>query len=135
MSSIEPHINPYHEDRCKKDLGGFIVTCGDGAELLEFGEEVLNQVARFVHIFIVGARSFSVGLWRDDDLFSCLFERFYDSFISIKRFIRKNGLCRDAWQKSVRTLQITGLSRRKDEVEGIAESIDNGVDFGRQPAF
>lgn len=33
--------------------GGFIVSCGNASELLEFGEEIFNQVARFIEFFIV----------------------------------------------------------------------------------
>ena len=101
MSSIEPYVSSYHENRSKKDPGGFIVACGDGAELLEFGEEILDEVPRLVHVLVVGTRSFSVGLWWDDNLFSGPLQRFYDSFIGIKGFIRKNSFCRDVRQKGI----------------------------------
>ena len=39
----------------------FVEAGGDGAELLEFGEEVLDQMARLVQVFIIVARVFSVG--------------------------------------------------------------------------
>ena len=101
MSSIEPHVSSHHEHSSEEVSGGFIVAGGDGAELLESGEEVLDQVAGFVHVFVKGAGNFSVGFWRDDDLFSGLRERIYDSFIGIESFIGKDGLGCDVWQKSV----------------------------------
>ena len=40
-------------DCAEEVAGGFIVACGDGAVLLEPGEEVFDQVARLVEFFIV----------------------------------------------------------------------------------
>ena len=37
--------------------GGFVVAGGDGSELLEFAEEVFDQVARFVEFFVEVAGS------------------------------------------------------------------------------
>ena len=135
MPSIEPYISPHHEHCGQEVSGGFIVACGDGPELLEFSEEVLDQVTRLVHVFVIGARIFSVGFWRNDDLFSGPFERLYDSLVGVEGFIGKNGLGCDVRQKSVRTLKVAGLSGRQNEVERIAKRIDNSVYFCRQPAF
>lgn len=95
MSSIEPYVGSHQEYSGEEVFGGFIVACGNAAELLEFSEEVLDQVSR-LQVFIIGARRFSVGFWRDDDLFSSLLERFYDSFIGIKGFISKDSFGCDA---------------------------------------
>jgi hypothetical protein len=101
VSSIEPYVSSDEEDSGKEVSGGFIVAGGDGTELLEFSEEVLDQVSRFVQVFIVGAGTFSVGFWRDDDLFSGLFKRFYDPLICIEGFVGKDGLGGDVRQKSI----------------------------------
>ena len=37
----------------KEVSSGLVVSSGDGAKLLEFGEEVLDQVAQFVEIAVV----------------------------------------------------------------------------------
>ena len=37
-------------DRGQEISGGFVVAGGDGAELLEFGEEIFDQVSRFVEV-------------------------------------------------------------------------------------
>lgn len=41
---------------------GLVVTCGDGAELLEFGEEVLDQMARLAEKPIERPRCSAIGL-------------------------------------------------------------------------
>ena len=61
MPSIEPYIGTHHEHCGHEVFSGFIVACGDTPELLEFSEEVLDQVARLVHVFVMGAGIFSVG--------------------------------------------------------------------------
>jgi hypothetical protein len=83
VSSIEPYIGSYKEYSGQEVSGRFIVAGGNAPELLESGEEVLDQVSRLVHVFVVGAGSFSVGFWRDDDLFSGPLEWFYDSLIGV----------------------------------------------------
>jgi hypothetical protein len=101
VSSIEPYISAYKKHSGEEVSGGFVVAGGDGAELLDSGEEVLDQVARFVHVFIINARRFSAGFWRDDDLFSRRLQRFYDPFIGVEGFIGENGIGGDVWQKSI----------------------------------
>ena len=101
MPSIEPYISPDQEHGGKEVSGGFVVAGGDSTELLEFCEEILDQVARLIHVFVIVARVFSVGFWRDDDLFSGLFERLYDSFIGVECFIGQDGRCGYVRQKSV----------------------------------
>jgi len=53
-------VNSGEEVRC-----GLVVTGGDGAELLELGEEVLDEVARLVEFSVEGAGQAAVRLWRD----------------------------------------------------------------------
>ena len=61
MPSIEPHISAHHEHGGQKVSGGFIVAGGNAPELLEFSEEVLDQMAGFIHVFVMGAGIFSIG--------------------------------------------------------------------------
>ena len=60
MSSIEPYISSHKEYSGEEVSGGFIVACGNASDLLEFGEEVFDQVACFIHVLVIGARRFSV---------------------------------------------------------------------------
>lgn len=43
----------------------FVVARGDGSELLELGEEVLDQIAGLVEISVVGTRLLAVALALD----------------------------------------------------------------------
>lgn len=61
MPSIEPYIGSHKEYSAKKVSGSFVVAGGDAPELLDFSEEVLDQMPRFIHVFVMGARIFSVG--------------------------------------------------------------------------
>ena|GEM_PF-2263004 len=92
MSSIEPYVSSHEEHGGEEISGCFIVTGGNGSELLEFCEEIFDEMARFIQVFVIGARIFSVGFWWDDDLYPGLFQRVYDSFIGVKSFIGKQPL-------------------------------------------
>ena len=48
MSSIKPNIGTCKEDRAEEVSGCFIVSGSNSAELLEFEEEVLDQMTGFV---------------------------------------------------------------------------------------
>ena len=52
MSSIEPDCSGSEVDSGEEIAGGFVVAGGDGAELFEFAEEVLDQVARLVEVAV-----------------------------------------------------------------------------------
>jgi hypothetical protein len=54
--SIEPNRSGGEVDGGKKILGGFVVAGGNRPELLEFAEEILDQVALFVEFAIEIAR-------------------------------------------------------------------------------
>ncbi len=55
MSSIEPDDRGGEVDCAEEVSGGFVVARSDGTILFEFGEEIFDQVARFVEFFIVFA--------------------------------------------------------------------------------
>jgi hypothetical protein len=101
VPSIEPYISSDHEYGSQEVSGSFIVACGDAPELLEFGEEIFDQVARFVQVFVVGAGCFSVGFWRYDNIFSGPFEWVYDSLIGIEGFISKDCFSRNIRQERI----------------------------------
>src|SRR4051795_8185981 len=66
MSSIEPdesggEVNAGQEASC-----GLVVAGGNGPELLELGEEVLDQMPGLVEVFVKGARRLA-GFPRWDD--------------------------------------------------------------------
>jgi hypothetical protein len=57
VSSIEPNDSGGEVDGRQEISGGFVVAGGDGSELLEFTEEIFDQVSRFIEISVkIGRR-------------------------------------------------------------------------------
>src|SRR4051812_4411831 len=65
MSSIKPNDTGSEVDCREEVAGGLVIARGDGAELLEPGEEILDQMARLVEVAIIGPRRAAIELWRD----------------------------------------------------------------------
>jgi hypothetical protein len=129
VSSIKPYISPGQEYGTEEVSGGFVIACSNSAELLEFEEEVLDQMPGLVEFFIVITPLFPVGFWWNNGLDALLLKNFQDTLIGIKGFVSQQCACFEIGQKSIRSLQIAGLTRCQNKVQGIAQSIDNGVDF------
>ncbi|MGZ9203830.1 MAG: hypothetical protein ACXW37_07390 [Nitrospira sp.] len=86
MSSIKPGEGGGEIDGTK-DGGTFVVAGGDGAELPESREQVLNQMPCSVEVLIVFAWGCPVRFgWDDDDLARSL-QRLDHPFIGIKGLI------------------------------------------------
>jgi hypothetical protein len=115
--------------------GGFVVACGDASEEFEFGEEVLDQVARFVEFFIVFPLHFSVRFGRDDGLFSSLLQGFEHPLVGVKALVGDHRVGFQLRQQDICPVQLTGLAFGEMETQRIAERIDRGVDLGAQSAF
>ncbi len=75
MSSIEPDQGGGEMDAAEGVPGSFVVAGCDGAELLELGEEVLDEMARLVEVLVVVPGDLTIGLGRDDACLACLGER------------------------------------------------------------
>ena len=67
MSSIEPDDDSGGVDAGQEVDGAFVVASGNDAELLEPGEEVLDQVAGLVQVGVVGSGLLAIGFEWDDD--------------------------------------------------------------------
>ena len=129
MSSIKPYISPSQEYGTKEVSGGFVIACSNSAELFEFKEEVFDQMPGLIEFFIVLPRLFAVGFGRNNSLDPLLLKNFQDTLIGIKGFVSEQGVGFEIGQESIRSFQIAGLTRDQNEVQGIAQSIDHGVDF------
>lgn len=55
MSSVEPYDRGGEIDRAEEVMRPFIVPCGNGAVVLEFCKEVLDQMPGLIQVFIVVA--------------------------------------------------------------------------------
>jgi MFS family permease len=83
VSSDEPDVCGGKVDGGEEVAGGLVVACGDAAELLELGEEVLDQVARFVEVAVVVPLLPPVLARRDDGGLACRGERLQHARIGI----------------------------------------------------
>ena len=115
MSSIEPNDSGCEVDCGKEVSCGFVIAGCNGAELFEFAEEVLDEMARLVSLFIVVALGFAVAFWRDHRRLSFSEQRFDHAFVGIDGFIGQQSIRFHLRQQCIGTLQIMGLARRQQE--------------------
>ena len=111
-----------------------VVSCGDGSELLELGEEVLDQVACLVEVTVVGARLLAVALGRDHRRLAGLFQRGKNPCLGVERLVGDQDVGLESGKQGVRSLQVVRLPRRERKAGRVAECLDGGVDLGAQAA-
>lgn len=113
----------------------FVVARGDGAELLELAEEVLDQMARLVELLIVGPRRGTIALGRDDRQLAGGGELLDHPGVGIERLIGDQCVGRKLGQESIGALQVVRLAWSKQKADRVAECIDQSMNFRAQPAF
>src|SRR5216683_2266830 len=96
-------------DGSEEVASGFVVACGDGAELFKFGEEILDQVSSFVKFLVVEALLFAIGFRWNDGEFTGFLQRFEHPLVGIEAFIGDHRARFDASQQDVGSIQFTGL--------------------------
>jgi len=113
----------------EKIPGEFVVACGDGAKVLEFIEETLDEIALAIERKVASSRDLSVSLWRDHrgDLSLC--ERIKQC-IGIVSLVAEQGFWIGPFEQRLCASQIMGLPGREHHIDGIAERIDQDMDFG-----
>jgi hypothetical protein len=113
--------------------GEFVVACGDGTKVLEFVEEALDEIAFAVEREIAIPRGLAIGLWGNhgDDL--ALVES-VDQRVSIVSLVADQGLRIGGVNQRLRASQIVGLPWREHHLDGIAQGVDEQMDFGGQSA-
>ena len=97
-------------DGCEEISGGFVVPCGDGAELLEFCEEVLDQVPGFVEVAVIGSGHFPVCFGRDDGCLVSLRQQCDDPLIGVERLVGDEQIGLHAGQELIGANQVMGLT-------------------------
>ena len=122
-------------DSGEEVLGGFVVAGGNGAELLELGEEILDQVPGLVELAIVVPRSFSVLSRGDDRRFASRCERLDDPLVGIKGLVGNQRIGCDGRQQAIGTDEIVSLAARQGKANRIAERIHQRMDLGGQTAL
>ena len=122
-------------DAGEEVAGELVVARGDGAELLELAEEVLDQVARLVELFVVGARCHAIALGWDHRALAGGGKRLDHPGIGIERLVGDQRVSRQLRQKGVGAEQVVRLAGSEQEAKRIAERIDQRMDLRAQPAF
>ena len=121
---------------CGEEISSqFIVASGDGAILLELADEILDEVARLVEIFVVVALDFAIALGRDHQRLAACQQRLDHPFVGVESFVCQQGLGRHAWQQRIGAFQVMGLAWRQNEVQRIAQCVDQRMNLGAQPTF
>ena len=112
---------------------GLVIAGGNGPELLELGEEVLDQMPGLVEVFVEGAWCLA-GLARWDDRCLAGFrERLEHPLVGIERFVGNERLGLKVGQQGIGSGQIVRLTASEMKADRIAKRIHQRVDLGCQP--
>ena len=115
-------------------LVGFVASHGDAFELLEFTEEILDQMAPFIDLPIYVQRLDTAWVLRDHDLRPALVH-VLDDPVRIKGLVGDQAAEFDILDKRGDADGIEALSRQQNKAHQIAQSVRQGQDFGCPTAF
>jgi hypothetical protein len=102
---------------CGEEISGsFVVAGGDGAVLLELAEEILDEVAGLVGVFVEIALNLSIALGRDHEQLSPCKQRLDHPLVGIESLVCQQCFGSHIRQQRVGPSQIMGLARRQGEV-------------------
>src|SRR5438874_1867690 len=111
-----------------------LVAHGDALELLEFAEEVLDQMTPFVAFQVDRNGVQPVRSLRDDDA-GAASVHFGDDPVGIEGLVGNQGAELDPLDQRRDAYRVVALSRQQHESDEVAESIGEGQDLGRHAAF
>jgi hypothetical protein len=129
VSSVEPDRNGSEINGGQKIAGGLVVSGGNGTELFQVAEEVLDPVACLVEVFIIVSLDFAIRLGRNHRGFSGLRQRLEHPLVGIVALIGNDDRRFQAGQQGIGPFQITGLSGRQQEAGRFAQGIDGGMNL------
>ena len=117
----------------EESLGEFVVTSGDGSEMLEHVGKTLDEIALAVEGEIACARGFSVRFGWDDWGDRSIVEGGNEG-VGVESLVGDQSAGRDGFDQRFGTSEIVILAGAEHHLDGIAEGIDERVNFGRQSA-
>jgi hypothetical protein len=120
-------------DAGEKISGELVVACCDGSEVLEFVEEALNEVALAIESEVAWQRNRAAGMGRNDRSNLPIGEGF-DEDIGVIGLVTDQGRWIGIFEQRLCTSEVAGLAWRKHQLDGIAQGIDERVNFGAQSA-
>jgi hypothetical protein len=110
-----------------------VVACGDCTEVLEYVEEPLDEVAFAIEREIASPRGFAICLGRNHRN-DAAFGQGVDERISVIGFVAEQSVRIDVLNQRLSAGQIMRLPRGEYQLDGIAQGIDECMDFGGQSA-
>ena len=120
-------------DAGQKISGELIVACCDGAEVLEFVEEALDEVALAIEGEVARQWNRAAGMGRNDRSDLPVGEGF-DEGISVIGLVTDQSRWIGILEQGLCTSEVAGLAWRKHQLDGIAQGIDERVNLGAQSA-
>ena len=84
----------------------FVIASSDGAVLLKFAEEVLDQVSSLIELSVIGRLCFSVAFGCNHSAFGISLEPVNDPFMRIEGFVSNQGIGSDLSPQNLSALQI-----------------------------
>ena len=112
----------------------FIVSRCDCAVELQPGEEILDQMSGFESVTVESSLRRPVGFGRDDGAFSGLRQRFENALVGVISLVCDERIGLHLRQEFICTGKIMRFAAFEAKVERIAQSVDQSVNFGAQPA-
>ena len=113
---------------------GFAGSHGDPLELLEFTEEVLNEVTPFVDFGVDRDGTCASWMLGNDDLRAPLVE-IGDDVIAVEGLVRYEGLERDTVDQRSNTDAVEAMARHQPEAHEISQSVGQSQDLGGHTAL
>ena len=114
---------------------GLVVPRGDAAELLELGEEVLDQEPRLAEVAVVVPLLPPALARRNDGGLAGRGQGLQHARIGVEGAVGDERLGLHVGQQRVGAGEVVRLAAGQGEAEGIAERVHEGVDLGAQPAL
>ena len=112
--------------------GGLFITCGDAMEVFDRVEKTLHQIAFAVKGKVAIPFHDTVCLGRDHRLDGADFQALQEG-VAVAALVGKHRARPDFGSQSLGPGDVMGLPAGQAEGDGIAQSVDDGVDFRRQP--
>ena len=120
-------------DASEEVAGEFVVAGGDGAVLLEFVEEPLDEIALSIEGEVAGSLDRATGGGWNDGGDSASGQKL-DQAIGVVGLVGKQRPQLDVLDQRLGLAEVRGLPRRQQKLHRVAERIDQGMDLGGQSA-
>lgn len=133
MSSVKPDDHADELDCGQECIGEFVVARSDGAEVFEFVEEPLDEVAFAIQGEVRLSRLDAIGLGRNDRHDPPLLKG-VDQGIGVIGFVGQERPGIDLIQQRLGLTDVGRLAGCERQRDGIAQRIDDGMDLGGQSA-